>query len=375
MLRSPRRPVLWFLMAATLSGAATSRAQYYPPGYGGYGWRGWGGATVAGRTAAGMGAFAAGAGRYNVNTAAARSMNVQTAEQYNDYMWERTHQAAQVYYQELAAEAAQGKKDYKQIQDRILNNPEDHDLENGDTLNALLIEITAPKMYARTLQAASQPIPGSMVKQIPFNYASAALTYSLEQLTSPATVPDIFSDPAFVEVRKQVRAAAEELRKKTAGSQPPKPETIKKFRAGLDAARKILESKTAAGTVTRREGENYLKALYGLSRMLDTPAYDVFLAGVEKIPTVPLRDLLSFMHSFNLRFGPAKTPEQRELYAQLYGLLSDLRQAGGPTAPPPPAPAIPGQGLDPRITNFFSSMDYSHLTPPSSPPPPPQPHP
>ena len=60
----------------------SARAQYhYPPGYGGYGWGGWGGGGTSsvGSTARGMGAFAAGAGYYNVNTAQARSINAQTA--------------------------------------------------------------------------------------------------------------------------------------------------------------------------------------------------------------------------------------------------------------------------------------------------------
>jgi hypothetical protein len=65
----------------------SARAQYhYPAGYGGYGWGGWGGGrTLGGNVASGMGNFAAGAGSYNVQTAQARSMNAQTAMQWNEY--------------------------------------------------------------------------------------------------------------------------------------------------------------------------------------------------------------------------------------------------------------------------------------------------
>ena len=320
-----------------------------------------------------MGVMAAGAGQRNVDNAQARAMNTQTAEQYNDYMWERSHQANAYYYKELAARAEQGKQDYNQIRDRILNNPEDRDIQNGDTLNAVLVEITAPKVYARTLQAATQPVKGTMVRQIPFTIASAAVTYTIEDLTSFSGVPTVFLDPAFQQTRKQLRATADELRKESAGSRMPKPETIKTFRDGLDAARKILAGVALDGSKERRDGDNYLKALYGLSRMFDLPSSDVLLAGVEKLPTVPLGEIISFMHTFNLRFGPAKTPAQRELYTQLYGMLSELRPAGGPAVSAPPAPVVAApapQQPDSRITNFFSQMDYNQLTPPSNPAPP-----
>jgi hypothetical protein len=213
-MNRPTRIVIVSLLAAWAAGVtAAARAQAYPPGYSAYGWNGWGGATRAGSTAAGMGAYAAGAGQYNVDTAQARQMNAQTAEQFNDYMWQTSHEHAQVYYQELAAQAKQSNLDYNQVHDRILNNPTEHDLSNGDTLNAILVEITAPKAYARTLQAAGQPLPGSAVRNLPFVYASAQVCYTLDQLASAQAVPRVFSNPAFTEQRKQIRALADELRK------------------------------------------------------------------------------------------------------------------------------------------------------------------
>src|SRR3954451_663746 len=77
------------LLAVVFAGSGTwAHAQYrYPAGYGGGGGWGGGGATVQGSIASGMGNYAAGAGAYNVQTAQARSMNAQTAMQWNDYMY------------------------------------------------------------------------------------------------------------------------------------------------------------------------------------------------------------------------------------------------------------------------------------------------
>ena len=73
------------------------RAQYggyYPGGYGG--WGGWGGGgTVAGDTARGLGAFAAGAGQYNLDSAQAASINTDTVMRWNNYVWANSVAAAQ----------------------------------------------------------------------------------------------------------------------------------------------------------------------------------------------------------------------------------------------------------------------------------------
>src|SRR4051794_5289297 len=74
------------LMTAALAVVGDSaHAQYGRYG----GWGGWGGAgsAVQGSIASGMGNFAAGAGQYNVQTAEARSINTQTAMQFNEYMY------------------------------------------------------------------------------------------------------------------------------------------------------------------------------------------------------------------------------------------------------------------------------------------------
>ncbi|MFO0949976.1 MAG: hypothetical protein U0835_02260 [Isosphaeraceae bacterium] len=86
MRRTPRLALSALGLALGMSLAAgEARAQwgygYYPGGYGGYGqygWGGWGGGTVQGSIARGLGYYAVGAGQYNLDTAAARSINANT---------------------------------------------------------------------------------------------------------------------------------------------------------------------------------------------------------------------------------------------------------------------------------------------------------
>src|SRR5215831_11770055 len=83
MLRCMRMAVGLVLIGSMAGGEA--RAQW---GYGGWGWGGWGGGGTTAQSAAlqGAGNYAMGAGVYNLDTAQARSINAQTASQWNDYV-------------------------------------------------------------------------------------------------------------------------------------------------------------------------------------------------------------------------------------------------------------------------------------------------
>ena len=85
------RPICFvFMVAAVLTAASEARAQYgYARGYGGYGWGGWGGASTPGAAAPRghgyVGIWAA--GMFNLDTAQARSINVNTAMRWNQAMF------------------------------------------------------------------------------------------------------------------------------------------------------------------------------------------------------------------------------------------------------------------------------------------------
>ncbi len=98
MLRAHR---LLILGAAALLAppALEARSQYYPygQGWGGGGFGGWGGGdTIQGSVARGMGAFAAGAGVYNLDTAQANSINANTLMGINQYMYLSSMEAGRI---------------------------------------------------------------------------------------------------------------------------------------------------------------------------------------------------------------------------------------------------------------------------------------
>jgi hypothetical protein len=353
------------LTAALAVGGVSAHAQYGRYG----GWGGWGGAgsTVQGSIASGMGNFAAGAGSYNAQTAQARSINTQTAMQFNDYMYA-------VNKQNAATNLARRRQEQKNVNEsanatykRLHDNPDPHDIHTGDALNIVLTELVNPKMYTQVVQKATMPIDSQLVKNINFQHAANMILISLGDVSSRGVPDALATSPNFETDRQAIRAIVAKGRQEASSSNRVSPETLRSFRAAVQAAKEKADASFAQGTRQRDEADNFLKALLGLSRMLERPDVEEFLKGLNRYPTTTMGHLITFMHSFNLRFGMAKTPEQEAAYDQIYPMLVQLRdqaQAQGPNPMTAQAP-LP----DPRqAMSIFSGMPYEHLQPPPPPP-------
>ena len=359
-----RRLILRAALPAAFLGflGSFAQAQYrYPGGYGG--WGGWGAAsTVGGSHAQGMGVFAAGAGAYNEQTAEARSINAQTSMQMSSYIRANQQQRDREYYQNQAIQSKKVNEAGDQIYQRIHDHPEPHDIQTGDALNAVMNDLTDPANYGNVLQAATKQIPSDWVKNIPFNYAIQAITISLDNLTAQGAPDALLTNPAFASDRTAIRALAQQARKESNTQGSVAPETLARLRTAIKAVETKVPGVFPDGSTQRTESMNYLKALYGFTRMLQTPNIAAFLKGLDKVPTVSLGQLIGFMHSLNLRFGVAQQGPQLDVYDQLYSLLAGLRNQ---VAPPNGAPAtLAGPPPDPKAaTQYFSGMHMNHFNP------------
>src|SRR5262249_37383953 len=221
------------------------------------------------------------------------------------------------------------------------------------------------------------PIDSQLVKNINFRYAANMVLISLEDISARGVPEVLATSPQFEPDRQAIRAIVAQGRKEAQSESNVTPETLQRFRAAVKATQDKVAGSIPSGTRQRDEADNFLKALYGLSKMLEQPAVEQFLEGLNRYPRTTLGHLITFMNSFNLRFGVAKTPVQEAAYDQLYPLLAGLRdqaQAQGPNLMTAQTP-LP----DPkRATLFSSGRDYSHFQPQPSPhagavPPPPPP--
>jgi len=352
-----RSGVVSFCVLLT-AGAGSAQAQWvYPGGYGGFGWGGWGAATVGGDMARGMGDFAAGLGFYNKQSAVAEAINADTVMRWNEYLYQSQMEANRRHQRRLEAANEQNIKLRAQIRGRLRENPSPSDVARGDALNAALDEINNPKVYVRALEAAGAKIEGDQIRLIPFRYAAAAVTLSVHQLAT-GELPAPLQAPEFAEERAALQALDAELDAKAEEELEPDPETVHKLLDTIYAMEEKAARMFTPGSLDQKQAERYLKALHGLVVMLKAPALDPYLAGVEKRPDVTLGELLRFMTAFNLRFGIAKTAEQRRVYNSLFPMLDELRDQVSTVALANAAPSKP-KGTE--AEEFLSGMTFDDL--------------
>lgn len=356
--------------------SVSAQAQYvYPGGYGGWGGWGGGGATVGGNAARGMGVYAAGAGAYNVQTAQARSINANTAMQANDYMYAITRRNAANEMQHMARRKNDVNETAEKTYSRLHDNPDAGDIHRGDALNVVLDELTNPEVYSQVVQKATQPVSSDLIKNIPFQYAAKMITISLEDVSARGMPDTLATDAAFTDNRAAVKELVTQAKKEAESDNQISIDTLRKCRAAIQAWQEKVASTYDQGTRNRSEADNYLKALYGLTKMLETPAVDKFLKGLNKYDTTSLGRLITFMHNFNLRFGATKSPAQEGAYDQLYPMLVKLRDSAQVRVANPVTAQAPNP--DPKkMVGFFSGMHYDHFKPQPDPhtnpaPPPP----
>jgi hypothetical protein len=354
------------LLPALAAGTARAQRPVARAGYGG--WNGWGGGatTAQGSAARGAGVMAAGAGAYNQQTAEARSMNANTAMQMNEYLYQSQQRRNQTYYANQAAQRERTIESADTVYKRLHDNPEPRDIRDGDALNVVLDDLTNPAIYGKSLQAATAPVPSALVKEITFEYAANAIAISLDDVSARGCPDVLLTSPDFATERQNIRGIVTQARQESASQGQVKPETLANLRVAIKAAQDKVARVIPDGTPQRRDCDNFLKGLYGLTRMLQTPDVAGFLKGLNAVPTVTLGEVLSFMHSFNLRFGVPKSPQGETVYDQLYPMLVALRDAvQAPSMPPSMATATPP---DPRkATAYFSGMSYDQVAPPPPP--------
>jgi hypothetical protein len=355
-------------------GTVPARAQLaYPPGYGGFGWGGWG-STVQGSIARGLGAFAAGAGVYNLSTAQANAINTDTVMRWNSAVWEAQHALNASNYARRLRRKARVNLAQARIYDRLRNHPNSSDVTNGDALNVVLDELTNPKVSSAALRTIREPLNRDLIQNIPFQYASEMATICLHDMTAEDGWPPALRTATFTPEKKALHAAIQTALKEDEEGELT-PETIQKVSDALNRLHAKLDQTVPESSPDYLPALRHLKALAGLVRILHSPQVEEIIAALEKYDGTTLGDLLAFMHVFNLRFAPARSFRQKQIYQQLYTQLVDQRDAlyARLGAEPPPAPEHDLSGADaenhparkalgPAASAFFQGMDWDNLT-------------
>jgi hypothetical protein len=309
-----------------------------------------------------------GAGIYNRETAIARAINYDTMMRWNEYVYLSQKQGTREYLARRNAEIAKDKNAYEALLKRIQDNPTAADILSGDALNAALDQLSDPRIHSSALRMADAPIYAKTIRDLPFRNAAEGVTFSLTQLKNSTQWPAVLLDPRFAPEKEEFENLVEEVRKDSTDDGQVTPQTLSKVRAFTKRLKDKLTAMPLEDNAENQEALKFVKTITALTRLLEKPDIEQVLEELRKIEKTSVANLLAFMHTFNLRFGPATTPRQREVYSELYPILDQTRdRIIGEAKIDESATEKAKKG---KLHDFFSAMEMDHIEGKKTPPPP-----
>ncbi len=341
--------VLSLAMALHATADRAGAQRYYPRGYGAYGMAGWGGDPAA-AFMTGLGSYARSAGVYQLDRAKANAINTDTAIKWNKALRERQR----ALREEQKKRSAEQEKERRQQESRTR-------LESGAALNDLLDQIFDADPGVAKVGRSSAPISPAAIREIPFEWNSEALSACLDELTSTGSaIPDILSGPKYVQERNAVRSAVARAFEEDSHGEVSL-ETRKTIHDAVSHLRAKFLKEEAEYNPGYHEGLNYLTTLAAVNRMLNDPSMKQLLAELQQGKERTVGDLITFMNAYNLRFGPAESDRQREIYARLEPTLVAIRDEISPGAAQAPQLDRSGANLRSAAKSAFRGMNWSDI--------------
>jgi len=283
------------------------------------------GSTLEGDMLRGWGIAAFGAGYYNANTALACAIEADTWMRLNQYAYESLLEADRRRAIRLAAQHQRAIDARKAIETRLVDHPEPGDIYRGDSLNALARMIDSMGIQPSVQRATRVGVPGGLLREISLMHGPTKVVVSVGRLDVREKWPRILRDAVFARAREQFETALDGVLAE-ASSRPPVLTTLDALGKAVDSLqRTFLASTRTADSEDRRHGRVFLDQLAVTVRALRDAKSRQLLADVVGYLGTSVADLLSFMDRNDLRFARAETPRERELYEDLYALLSQHR--------------------------------------------------
>jgi hypothetical protein len=285
------------------------------------------GSTLAGDYLRGVGIAAMGMGQYNLYTAQATSINVDTTIRWTEYLAAVAKQQTREYRARIEAEAAQAKEFYKQNRQRLLENPDAHDVLSADALNRLLDQMQDNKISDSTLRATEFRVPMSvdMIRKIPFKLSEKGEKFSMDRLClkGKATWTVALQDERFLLQKKAYQRALDKALEQAIDGRMQLPTIDGVEVAADDLLRRLDEVVGPSADRLYTEAKQRLNELKATVRMLKTSKVERAIGEIDKYSGTTVGDLLAFMQIHNLRFAAADSPEERKLLPELYASLKE----------------------------------------------------
>ena len=308
----------------------------------------WGSDPAAGYMA-GLGSFARGQGVYQLDKARADSINADTVIKWNKAL--RARQAA--LREEKRRKAI---KQEAELEARV----KQMNLRDGTTLNNLLFQIfDVDPSVVRSVHAKT-PISPSAIREIPFEWDSEAITLCIDQMTGTDSLPGPLLNPRFVNDRSALRSAVEQAMKEDA--QGSVSSATSNRVSGVVASFRTKFLKHSADYISGyQDALDYFSTLASLTRLLNDPSMKAFLEKLNDGEERTVGDLVAFMNSHNLRFGPVTSDRQIEIYTRLVPALIAIRDEPKPETLTASTPDQTGENLRAAARDAFKGMSWDQL--------------
>jgi hypothetical protein len=289
-----------------------------------------------------------GAGMYNLNTAQAMNINAQTAMQWNDYVAQITHESARIHAMRVHNEFVKNQRLYDAWKDRLRNSPGKVEVEDGSALNVALDDLTNPRLGSSALRAARAPVPASLIAEVPFVNNAERVTLMLDQMREAVKWPEVFEGQQFENDRKLFDEHREQIRKEAGETGEISPKTLRAVEAHVNDMLARVTAQPLPDPLDQQEAMKFLTTCQHLVNLMKKPDIQPAMIALRQVKDTTIGNLLGFMHSFNLRFGPAKTLKEKQAYSRLFEVLDQTRDQilaeakldGTATAQANPKPAV-----------------------------------
>jgi len=287
------------------------------------------GSTPQGDYLRGVGIGAWGMGSYNLNTAQAESINVDTVIKWNEYVTAVAKATNREYVAKKLSDAANIKERYEQERQRIRERPEARDVTNGNALNDVLKELLDSKIGESALRASEfqVPLPIDIIRHIPFMLGEKAEKFSMDRLTLKGkgkwTVA--LQDDRFQREKKAYQRALDKALEEAIDGKMQIP-TINELDARAeDLFRRLDEVVGRSNDTLYIEAKQRLTELKRIVAQLKITKIDLAIGDIDKYSGTTVNDLKLFMQGHNLHFAAAKNKEEISLYRDLYPFLVQQR--------------------------------------------------
>lgn len=315
--------------------------------------------TIRGDILRAQGRYLEGAGWYNLNTARADRINVET--------WKAANREAQRLYRDYMADRAKRISRSKGLTDkhqdalfkkmaedqrRWRDNPTPDDIASGDALNAIVEDLADPDIGPSVWRTATVPLPpGLTLTALSFKIADPKKSKLMQSTVAIDRMriaekkwPLPFRRPEMQKPCKSYEQTVETVVGKCLKSVDLQATDYDKLQASVKKLKEAVEAEIPFNDDQRAQAREYVGGLEAASRIFAEQTYaEQLIRDVSDHQATTVAELLAFMRDYRLLFAnPGTSHDASSLYTDLYGLLRRQKE-------------ILGVGSGPRPSDVFAA--------------------